>query len=97
VAVASTLAVVGIFVHRLNIILNGLSYVTVPYPPGVSIGTPQPPGTDSFALSLFYVPSVVEWLVTIGVLSFGALVFTIAVLVLPMREKAHEEAAEAMS
>ncbi len=97
VALASVLAVVGIFVHRLNIVLNGLSYVTVPYPPGVSIGTPQPPGMNSFSLSLFYIPSIVEWLVTIGVLSFGALVFTIAVLVLPMREKAREETAEATS
>jgi molybdopterin-containing oxidoreductase family membrane subunit len=90
VAVASFLAVVGIYVHRMNIILGGLSSVTVPLPPGVSIGTPQPSGTTSFSMSLFYVPSGVEWLVTIGVLSFGALVFTLAVLILPMREKAAE-------
>ena len=57
-------------------------------PPGVSIGTPQPPGTTSFSMSLFYVPSWVEWLVTIGVLSLGGLVFTVAVLILPLREKA---------
>ena len=46
VAVASVLAVVGILIHRLNIVLNGLSYATVPYPPGVSIGTAQPAGRD---------------------------------------------------
>ena len=45
VAVASALAVVGILIHRVNIVLNGLSYATVPYPPGVSIGTAQPTGT----------------------------------------------------
>ena len=54
VAVASVLAVVGILIHRLNIVLNGLSYATVPYPPGVSIGTAQPQGVTSFALHLFY-------------------------------------------
>jgi molybdopterin-containing oxidoreductase family membrane subunit len=93
VAVASALAVVGIFVHRLNLVLNGLSYATVPYPPGVSIGTAQPAGTDSFALSLFYYPSLVEYLVALGVLCFGALVFTVAARVLPLRETAHSQAA----
>jgi hypothetical protein len=39
-------------------------------------------------MSLFYVPSWVEWAVTIGVLSLGGLVFTVAVLILPLREKA---------
>ena len=34
VAAASVLAVVGILIHRVNIVLNGLSYATVPYPPG---------------------------------------------------------------
>ncbi len=89
VAIASVLAVIGIFAHRLNIILNGLTFATIPYPPGVSIGTPQPAGTDSFALSLPYLPSWVEWLVALGVLCFGALVLTAAVIWLPLREKAH--------
>jgi Ni/Fe-hydrogenase subunit HybB-like protein len=89
VAVASALTVVGILVHRVNIVLNGLSYATVPYPPGVSIGTVQPLGTTSFALSYFYHPSVIEYLVAGGVICFGALVFTIAALKLPLREGDH--------
>ncbi|MFA4965306.1 MAG: NrfD/PsrC family molybdoenzyme membrane anchor subunit [Thermoleophilia bacterium] len=89
VALASLLAVAGILVHRVNIVLNGLSYATVPYPPGVSIGTRQPMGSDSFALSLFYKPSLVEYLVALGVLCFGALVFTLAARVLPLREAEH--------
>ncbi len=90
VAAAAVLAVVGIFVHRVNIVLNGLSYATVPYPPGVSVGTPQPAGETSFALSLFYYPSWVEWLVVAGILSLGALLFTAAALSLPLREGALE-------
>jgi molybdopterin-containing oxidoreductase family membrane subunit len=89
VAVASVLAVLGIYVHRLNIVLNGLSYVTVPYPPGVSIGTAQPEGVSSFTLVQFYYPNLVEHLIALGVVSFGALVFTLAVLRLPLREGDH--------
>jgi molybdopterin-containing oxidoreductase family membrane subunit len=90
VAVASVLTVVGILIHRLNIVLNGLSYATVPYPPGVSIGTAQPQGVTSFALHLFYMPSLIEYLVALGVLCFGALVFTLAAWILPLREKASD-------
>jgi molybdopterin-containing oxidoreductase family membrane subunit len=89
VAAASVIAVVGIFVHRLNLILNGLSFVPVDMPPGVSIGVPQPDAA-SFALSYWYVPTIVEWLVVGGVLAIGALLFTLAALVLPMQEPASE-------
>jgi dimethyl sulfoxide reductase membrane subunit len=89
VAVASVLAVLGIYVHRLNIVLNGLSYVTVPYPPGVSIGTAQPEGVSSFVLVQFYYPNLIEHLIALGIVSFGALVFTLAVLRLPLREGDH--------
>jgi dimethyl sulfoxide reductase membrane subunit len=89
VAVASALAVIGIFAHRLNIVLNGLTYATIPYAPGVAIGTPQPAGTDSFAVSLAYYPSWVEWVVALGVLCFGALVFTAGVIWLPLRDRKH--------
>jgi Ni/Fe-hydrogenase subunit HybB-like protein len=91
--VASVLTVVGILIHRVNIVLNGLSHATVPYPPGVSIGTAQPLGTTSFALSYFYHPSAIEYLVAGGVICFGALVFTIAALKLPLREGDHAQPA----
>jgi molybdopterin-containing oxidoreductase family membrane subunit len=97
VAVASALAVIGIFVHRLNIVLNGLTYATVPYPPGVAIGTPQPAGTGSFAEQLFYFPSWVEWLVSLGIVCLGALIFTAGVILLPLREKTHDEAPAAQA
>jgi molybdopterin-containing oxidoreductase family membrane subunit len=94
VAVASVLAVAGILVHRINIVLNGLSYATVPFPPGVPVGTAQPEGTTSFMLSYFYHPSLIEYLVAGGVLAFGALVFTALVLVLPLRETGHGAAGD---
>ena len=85
VALAAGIAIVGIFVHRLNLVLNGLSYVTIGLPPGVSIGAEQG-GASGFATSYWYVPTAIEWMVVGGVLAFGALVFTAAVLVLPMQE-----------
>ena len=85
VALAAVIAILGIFVHRLNLILNGLSFATIDHPPGLSIGVAQG-GGSSFALSYWYVPTVIEWLVVAGVLAFGALVFTISVLILPLEE-----------
>jgi molybdopterin-containing oxidoreductase family membrane subunit len=90
VAVAAVLGVFGIFVHRLNLLLNGLSYVPISLPPGVGIGTPQ--DGVSFATYNWYVPTIVEWLIVIGVLAFGALLFTLAGLYLPLRERAGSSA-----
>jgi dimethyl sulfoxide reductase membrane subunit len=84
VSVAAMIAIVGIFVHRLNLVLNGLSYPNVDLPPGLPVGTPQ--AGASFAEAYFYVPTSIEWLIVVGVLSFGALLFTIAVHYLPMQE-----------
>jgi molybdopterin-containing oxidoreductase family membrane subunit len=90
VAAASLFAVAGILIHRVNIVLNGLSYATVPYPPGVPIGVAQPVGQTSFALTYFYKPALIEYLVAGGVICFGALVFTLLAWKLPLREHTHE-------
>lgn len=84
VAAASVLGVFGIFVHRLNLLLNGLSYVPIALPPGVGIGTAQ--DGASFATYHWYVPTAIEWLIVLGVLAFGALLFTLAGIYLPLRE-----------
>jgi len=85
VAIAAGIGIVGIFVHRLNLVLNGLSYANIQLPPGLPIGTDQG-GVSSFATRYWYVPTLVEWLIVVGVLAFGALLFTIAVIALPMQE-----------
>jgi molybdopterin-containing oxidoreductase family membrane subunit len=77
VAAASAIAIVGIY---------GLAYPPIGLPPGVSVGTAPDAGSSAFQMSLWYVPSVVEALVTIGVLAFGGLIFSLAVLVLPLQE-----------
>jgi molybdopterin-containing oxidoreductase family membrane subunit len=84
VALAAGIAIVGIFVHRLNLVLNGLSYPNIEMPPGLPVGFAQE--GSSFMMSYFYVPTIVEWLIVLGVLAFGGLLFTIAVRYLPMQE-----------
>ena len=86
VALASAIAIAGIFVHRLNLILNGLSYAPIGVPPGVPIGVDQGPAASSFAMTYWYVPTLIEYLVVAGVIAFGALLFTLAVGYLPLRE-----------
>jgi Ni/Fe-hydrogenase subunit HybB-like protein len=46
----------------------------------------MPQAGTSFAESYWYVPTVIEWLVVMGVLAFGALLFTLAARFLPMQE-----------
>ena len=84
VALAAAIAIIGIFVHRLNLVLNGLSYPTLGLPPGLPVGRPQ--DGASFAMSSFYAPTPIEWLIVLGVLAFGALLFTAAVWYLPLQE-----------
>ena len=87
VAAAAGIAIVGIYVHRLNLVLNGLSHSPIGLPPGVSVGTVQ--DGSSFAMSNWYVPSLVEWLIVAGVLAFGAFLFTLAARWLPLRQPNH--------
>jgi molybdopterin-containing oxidoreductase family membrane subunit len=85
VAVAAGIAILGIWVHRLNLLLNGLSYLPVGDPPGVSVGDVAGSAT-SFAVSSWYVPTVIEWLIVAGILAGGALLVTLAAMVLPLQE-----------
>jgi molybdopterin-containing oxidoreductase family membrane subunit len=85
VAIAAAMAILGIWVHRLNLLLNGLSYLPVGLPPGVSVGDVAG-ATDSFAVSYWYVPTAIEWLIVIGILAGGALLFTLAAMFLPLQE-----------
>jgi molybdopterin-containing oxidoreductase family membrane subunit len=91
VALAAAVAIFGIFVHRLNLILNGLSYAPIGVEPGVSIGVWQGPAASSFAMSHWYVPTIVEWLIVAGILAFGGLLLSAAVAWLPLREGSHHE------
>ena len=86
VVVASVLALIGIFVHRANLIVIGLGKDPIALPPGTPLGTPQVSGS-SFAVSSVYFPSVWEFLIVLGIVALSALLFTLAVRYLPLKEK----------
>ena len=85
-APAAGIAIAGIFVHRLNLVLNGLSYANIQLPARPARSGRTRAAASSFAMSYWYVPTIVEWLIVAGVLAFGGLLFTAAVLFLPMQE-----------
>jgi dimethyl sulfoxide reductase membrane subunit len=86
VVVACLLALIGIFVHRANIIVIGLGKAPMQLAPGTPIGTPATDGS-SFATSSVYFPSIWEFLIVLGILALSALLFTLGVKYLPMKEK----------
>jgi len=86
VVIASVLALIGIFVHRANLIVIGLGKDPIALPPGTPLGTPQANGS-SFAASSVYFPSVWEFLIVLGIVALAALLFTLAVRYLPLKEK----------
>ena len=86
VVTASVLALIGIFVHRANLIVIGLGKAPIQLAPGTPLGTPQSDGS-SFATSSVYFPSIWEFLIVIGIVALAALVFTLAVRHLPLRER----------
>jgi molybdopterin-containing oxidoreductase family membrane subunit len=89
VATAAALALVGIYVHRMEIILVGLGKAPLPYGPGTPLGTAAADGT-SFAVTSSYAPTAIEYLVAAGLVAFAALIFTAGVLVLPLRHEVTE-------
>jgi len=86
VVVACVLALIGIFVHRANLIVIGLGKAPIQLAPGTPLGTPQSDGS-SFATTSVYFPSIWEFLIVIGIVALAALVFTLAARHLPLRER----------
>jgi molybdopterin-containing oxidoreductase family membrane subunit len=89
IAVASVLAVIGIFVHRANLIVIGLGKAPIQLAPGTPLGTPQGSGS-SFATSTTYFPSITEFLIVIGIVSVAALLFALGARYLPLKEGSKE-------
>jgi dimethyl sulfoxide reductase membrane subunit len=86
VVVASVLALIGIFVHRANLIVIGLGEAPIRLAPGTPLGTPAEDGS-SFATSSVYFPTGTEILIVLGAVGLAALLFILAVRYLPLREK----------
>ncbi len=86
VGTAAVLALIGIFAHRLGIIVVGLNQAPLQYAPGTAVGTLQSDAT-SFATSQWYMPTGIEYAIAIGLIAFAALLLTIGAVILPLREE----------
>jgi dimethyl sulfoxide reductase membrane subunit len=86
IAVASVLAIIGIFVHRANLIVIGLGQAPIRLSPGTPLGTPQEDGS-TFATTSVYFPSWAEFLIVIGIISLAALLFAAGFRYLPLKDK----------
>lgn len=86
VLIASVLALVGIFVHRANLIVVGLGNAPMPWAPGTPLGTPSADGS-SFATVSVYFPSWTEFLVVLGIICLAGLLFALGAKYLPLKEE----------
>ncbi len=86
VVFASVLALIGIFVHRANLIVIGLGEAPIRLSPGTPLGIPAEDGS-SFATSSVYFPTGTEILVVLGIVALSVLLFILAVRFLPLKEK----------
>jgi len=81
---ASLLSLVGIFITRLILLLQGKLYPNIAYPYGMTVGAiPQ----TVWATMGSYTPTWIEAAVSAGVLAAGALLFTFAVKILPLKRE----------
>jgi len=85
IVVASVLALLGIFVHRANVIVIGLGKAPMQLAPGTPLGTPTASGS-SFEVNSVYFPSGWEFLIVIGALALATMLFTLAIRYIPLKE-----------
>lgn len=82
VALASILSLGGVFLFRFSLLMQGTVTPRIAYPPGVPLQLiPQ----TVWATTGNYVPTIIETSVVAGVLALGALLFTLALRVLPLK------------
>lgn len=84
VSLACLLVVIGIFGLRLNIVIPGLAPEEI-HGLTEAISTPR--------ISSHYLPSLSEWLLTVGIIGLGFLIFGIGEHLLPRQKKESEHGA----
>jgi molybdopterin-containing oxidoreductase family membrane subunit len=86
-AVASALALIGVFFKRINILMSSLFEPLVGLQPGIPGGRPGQP----FRPDQIYVPTWVEWGILVGIASFIGLLITLGVRYLVLAERRPDE------
>jgi Ni/Fe-hydrogenase subunit HybB-like protein len=84
--VGASLALIGVFFKRVNILMSALFEPLVGLAPGIPGGRPGQP----FRPDQIYVPTWVEWGVLIGLASFVGLAITLGIRYLVLPRGRHE-------
>jgi len=83
---ASVFAIVGILFEGVNLIFTGYDQLNIDAAPGVTTGTDYAGfGSDVWATTGSYTPTIVELLISLGLVALGALIVTLGVKYLPMQ------------
>jgi molybdopterin-containing oxidoreductase family membrane subunit len=88
VVVASASAIVGILFEGVHLVFIGYNDLYIDAPPGMPTGTDYVGiGSDIWATVGRYTPTVVELVITIGVIAVGALIVTLGLRYLPIQPR----------
>ncbi|MDR7867398.1 MAG: NrfD/PsrC family molybdoenzyme membrane anchor subunit [Sporomusaceae bacterium] len=80
ILLASGLVVLGVFCKRVWLLFSSFLLPLVPGAPGVTLGQAPAAGAklDMWAMAGSYAPTLVEWAIFLGIISFGGLAFIMA-------------------
>jgi molybdopterin-containing oxidoreductase family membrane subunit len=82
---ASILAVFGVLFEGIRLVFIGYDQVNIDLAPGITTGGGyEGLGSDIWATAGAYTPTIVEILVTLGIIAIGAFIFTIGLRYLPI-------------
>jgi molybdopterin-containing oxidoreductase family membrane subunit len=68
IGLASVLVMIGVYAYRVELVGAGLVRPLIQLPPGISIGT-QAAGASNFQFQGSYIPTWVEYTITVGILA----------------------------
>ncbi|WP_458208018.1 NrfD/PsrC family molybdoenzyme membrane anchor subunit [Haladaptatus sp. NG-SE-30] len=84
---AGALAVFGTMFEGIRLVFTGYDVANIDAAPGISLGgTYSGITTDIWATAGAYAPTVVEIVVTLGIVAFGALIVTLGLKYLPIQQ-----------
>lgn len=83
---AGLLAVFGTMFEGVRLVFTGYDGANIDLPPGITVGDEYAGfASDIWASAGSYTPTVIELVVTLGIVAFGALVVTIGLKYVPMK------------
>ncbi|QGA84396.1 NrfD/PsrC family molybdoenzyme membrane anchor subunit [Halomicrobium sp. LC1Hm] len=90
--VAGVLAVFGTLFEGVRLVFTGYESVNIDAAPGISLGGEYAGvTTDIWATTGAYTPTVIELVVTAGIVAFGALIVTVGLRFVPLQRRTEQE------